>query len=37
LGAVASAALKLVGKNAEAEKEAASTETAFAGLTMHHA
>jgi len=37
VGAVASAALKLVGKNAEAEKEAASTETAFAGPTMHHA
>jgi transketolase len=37
VGAVAGAALRLMGKDAEARAEAGSDETAFAGPTLHHA
>ena len=37
VGAVASAALRMMGKDAEAKIEEASDETAFAGPTLHHA
>jgi transketolase len=36
VGAVASAALRMVGKEAEATQEAGSSETAFAGAVKHH-
>jgi len=36
VGNVTAAALRLMGKNAEAEKEAGSTETAFTGPTLAH-
>ncbi|MDE3197049.1 MAG: transketolase [Acidobacteriota bacterium] len=37
VGNVASAALNLLGRTEDAKKEAASTETAFTGPTLHHA
>ena len=37
VGNVAAAALRLVGRNEDAAKESGSTETAFAGPTLHHA
>ncbi len=37
VGNVAAAALRLVGKNAEADAVSGSTETAFTGPTLHHA
>lgn len=37
VGAVSAAALRLMGKDAEAKLEEGSSETAFAGPTLHHA